>query len=449
MGDQRGGVEGFHLRAHQVERPGRARHVGHGHVEHRPRTPAHAGDQRQDIRRHECDGVLRDRCRRQPRQLALGTQGRIRDGVQTLGGRLDVGTEIGDDEGDGVAGFLIVCRAYRNRNTGRERPLGQLADLAQVTAQRPAADREHDIVDRHVGVRRQRLEFAQRVELGGIAPLRLDPAVEHRRRRRERQARRTGGRTRALEHAAHDTREARQRAHLLGRAAHKLRDRAIEPRADFARRAFAAFFRLHGPERWPVHVAGVIGQRARELAHAGDAVDQRMVQLDIDREPVAFQPLDEMRLPRRVAKIQWMTVQARGQFAEFALAAGIRQRRVAEVILDVDLVEQLPFRGDVTQSARAQPMIPGRVGLGEAVIVLDDSSRQILRRVIGHPERQQAAHLHGRVFRFDVQPGRIDQIEALGLHRRHLLFAHTSAVYTGAIITTGMGTTSVYAACRF
>ncbi len=70
---------------------------------------------------------------------------------------------------------------------------------------------------------------------------------------------------------------------------------------------------------------------------AGDAVDERVVGLGDQREPVALEPLDQPGLPQRLVPVERLGGDPRGQQKQLLLAAGRRQRRVADVVLDVEV----------------------------------------------------------------------------------------------------------------
>ena len=70
-------------------------------------------------------------------------------------------------------------------------------------------------------------------------------------------------------------------------------------------------------------VVGVLRQAALEQPHAGVAVDEGVVDLDVGREAVARQPLDDVQLPRGPAEVERVGVQPRDEHAELALAPGL------------------------------------------------------------------------------------------------------------------------------
>ena len=80
------------------------------------------------------------------------------------------------------------------------------------------------------------------------------------------------------------------------------------------------------------------------------AVDRRVVELDVEGEAAGrnagdvVEPLDHVRLPQRLAAIERPRVDARHLDAELAPVAGLRQRDVAHVELDVHLGVLDPVR---------------------------------------------------------------------------------------------------------
>src|SRR5688572_5973468 len=83
-------------------------------------------------------------------------------------------------------------------------------------------------------------------------------------------------------------------------------------------------------------------KRPRELGPRF-AVDQRVMHLGVEREATrrharhVVEPLDHVRLPKRLAAIERPGVQARDLDAELAPVAGLRQRDVSHVELDIEV----------------------------------------------------------------------------------------------------------------
>jgi hypothetical protein len=98
-----------------------------------------------------------------------------------------------------------------------------------------------------------------------------------------------------------------------------------------------------------------------QQSHAADAVNQRMVHLGVEREPVVFQPFNNMAFPERTGEIQRVGMQAGNQNAQFTFAAGAWKCRVADVVIKVDLFVDLPGRHQqATQVAGERQLVtPG------------------------------------------------------------------------------------------
>jgi hypothetical protein len=103
-------------------------------------------------------------------------------------------------------------------------------------------------------------------------------------------------------------------------------------------------------------------QQHRDLGTRLD-VDRRVVDLRQDREAVRrqvekrVQPLDQVGLPQRPRQVERPSVDPRGLDAELAPVAGLRQRDVAHVILDVEPLVLDPVRV-VELERHAQQLLP-------------------------------------------------------------------------------------------
>ena len=80
-------------------------------------------------------------------------------------------------------------------------------------------------------------------------------------------------------------------------------------RAEFA--ADAQILAAARPGRRQVADAGVVGERVHGQVHGRHAVHDRMVNLGVNGETVAFQPFDQMRLPQRAMSVEQGAVQPR------------------------------------------------------------------------------------------------------------------------------------------
>ena len=66
-----------------------------------------------------------------------------------------------------------------------------------------------------------------------------------------------------------------------------------------------------------------------------------MMQLAVQSKAPALQAFDQVDLPQRAVEVHRVRMQARNEDAQLALAAGIGQCRMPQVILQVDLVSDL------------------------------------------------------------------------------------------------------------
>ncbi len=111
------------------------------------------------------------------------------------------------------------------------------------------------------------------------------------------------------------------------------------------------------------HLLGIAGQRAHYQPHPAHPVDERVVHLAVDREAVTFQALDQVDLPQRPVEVELVAVQARDQDAQLALTPGMRQRRVADVIVEIDVVRSPASSADGRRSS-APPRASGSTAAG-------------------------------------------------------------------------------------
>ena len=112
--------------------------------------------------------------------MALGRERGAGDRAQPLERVGDVRAELGHDHADRSAHRLILGLAQVDGDACRERALGHARVLAEVAAQGAAAQIEHDVVERAGGRVRQRPHAAERVLLGGEAPLPAEASAEGR-----------------------------------------------------------------------------------------------------------------------------------------------------------------------------------------------------------------------------------------------------------------------------
>jgi hypothetical protein len=102
-------------------------------------------------------------------------------------------------------------------------------------------------------------------------------------------------------------------------------------------------------------------------------------------------------IPRRTGQVHRLAVQAGDQLAQLAFAAGLRQRGVPDVVLEVEFFQFNPGRPRMRQPGTAQAVVPRRHELLGRAQVRHQVAQEIWRRVLGHDERHQPGDVHRRV----------------------------------------------------
>ena len=209
---------------------------------------------------------------------------------------------------------------------------------------------------------RDPLHALELVLLGREAALSGDPLAEHRLRPavgRLQRARVDGG-EREVEPGAREPR--RRGCALAQRAPSGTRSGSEDPSSSSVSvsrgaRAPSATVQKEG-------VPGSFGslrERAHDQAHAADAVHERVVDLAVHREAVAFEALDQVDLPQRPVEVELVAVQSRDEHAELALAARVRECGVAHVVVEVDVVDLAHQRQARADERRLEELqVPGR-----------------------------------------------------------------------------------------
>ena len=187
--------------------------------------------------------------------------------------------------------------------------------------------------------------------------------------------------------------------------------------------------RPDGPRGQHPACVGVSRQDPAQQADAADAVDLGVVGLHVERPAVLLQALDHVALPERVAPVHLGGVQPRDQHPELPLGARTGQGRVAQVVVQVDLVvRQLGpagHRGHLEQVVVRRPEL---AHLAPPVDEVLDEGRLAVR----HPEGGEHPHLHRGPVALGEEPGRVVDLEQLAGH-----LASLSSVTLGGIPTPG------------
>jgi hypothetical protein len=194
---------------------------------------------------------------------------------------------------------------------------------------------------------------------------------------------------------------------------------------------------LGGPGRRHAVLVGVRGQHALHQPHRGHAVDQGVVHLAVDPDPAVAQALDDVHLPQRPLEGQPGAVQPAAQLEQLTDPAGLGQRAVPDVVLDVELLvlgpEPLPGRRDRPVRPLAEQR--RRVVVGEHVVeqVLDERAPGTL----GLAEQLEAPDVHRLAAVLGEQEAR-----GRGVHRcghRGTFRSEVVSVATRASFTPGAG----------
>ena len=148
------------------------------------------------------------------------------------------------------------------------------------------------------------------------------------------------------------------------------------------------------PHRGEAALVGIGGQDPLQQPHRGDAVHQRVVHLGVHRDAPVTQPLDQVHLPQRPLQGQPGAVQPAAQLEQLADPAGLRERAVPEVVLQVEVLvlgpEPLAGRGHRAVRALEEQRSRLLVGQHLLVEVLDE----VPSRPLGLVEQLEAADVH-------------------------------------------------------
>ncbi len=168
------------------------------------------------------------------------------------------------------------------------------------------------------------------------------------------------------------------------------------------------------PRRGHVALVGVGGEHAGEQPHRRDTVDQRVVGLGVHRDPAVAQALDDRGLPQRSLPGEPGAVQARAQLEQLADAAGLGQRAVPHVVLDVELVVGLPHQLAGRARRAVRVLEEERGDLLDVAHLLVHLADVVAPRTLRLLEQLQAPDVHGHVAVLGEQEsgrGGIDRVD--------------------------------------
>jgi hypothetical protein len=167
-----------------------------------------------------------------------------------------------------------------------------------------------------------------------------------------------------------------------------------------------------------VAFVGARREAPHEDAHAREPIDERVVDLEVDRDPPALEPFDEVHLPGGTVEVEWVAVEARDENAELALVAGRRQGGAAHVVLEVEGLVLDPALQRAREKVRvAELEVPRRVDRRLAPQFVHELPLEVARPVLGRRERHERADVHHGFARLAREEGAIEGVQWVA--RRH------------------------------
>ena len=145
-----------------------------------------------------------------------------------------------------------------------------------------------------------------------------------------------------------------------------------------------------------------------ERRHTREPVHRAVVNLDVDGERVPLEPFDEMVLPQRAAAVERNGVQSSDQGPQFLHAAGLGQRLVTDVVVEVQLVFEHPHRVVDAERRRLEPAAIGRQQFKSRRHMLAETRKEIVPRR-RRLEDRHAGDMHGRLGRLRVEEERVEK----------------------------------------
>ena len=157
-----------------------------------------------------------------------------------------------------------------------------------------------------------------------------------------------------------------------------------------------------------------VEQDGRQI-DAGDAVDERVVGLEDEREAIVLEPFDQPALPQRLGAIELLGDDPARELEQLLLGSGRGERRVAHVVLEIERWVVGPQRAAGLERRRAQPLPVARHEVQAAAdmiqVVLECRWRPI--------EDEHRADVHVRRLPFLMQERRVDRSQAVEMLLRH------------------------------
>jgi hypothetical protein len=320
--------------------------------------------------------------------------------------------QLDEQRGEYVAlGPHVLASADVDRDLAAEPGLRRLfAAGQQQPAQGARRDREHDVVDGPAEPVLDRLQVVEPEVHGGEAARGAQPAVEAGLRRADQLLvdRQVGDRNGARERVAGVQEQAGTGARALEQQV------GVEPRVDG----------VVGARDGDRPVRGRAAPRRARLGVQQDAadvdrphaVDQAMVRLGGQRPAAAGEAVEQDHLPQRPAAVDPVREEVGEPLLQLGIAAGRRERRVADVVGDGEVRHRLPVRPGQVSRARAREAHAVARQLEQAPVemaahLLDVGGAAAAQRVEHH--RRAEVHRRAVVGLLEVEEHRVQGAELL------------------------------------
>ncbi len=175
----------------------------------------------------------------------------------------------------------------------------------------------------------------------------------------------------------------------------------------------AGGFRVRRPFRRfrPVRLRAEIHDDGEQV-RTGDAVDQGMVRLGQHGPASVLEALDHPDLPQRLRAVELLRHDASHQLAQLALAAGGGQRRVAQVVLDVEMRVVHPDRASQLEGNGADLLAVARDEVELGIHHGDD----VAERRRGALEDGDRGNVHVGHVVLDVEERGVQRAQAIRAH---------------------------------
>jgi hypothetical protein len=154
-------------------------------------------------------------------------------------------------------------------------------------------------------------------------------------------------------------------------------------------------------------------EQDRGYVNPRHAVDQAVVGLRDDRETVVLETVDEPHLPQRLRAIEALREHAGGEGQELLFRSRGGQRRVADVVVEVEPGIVDPARPALAEGDEAKLLAKPR---DEVQAGLDVGAKVVERGCRALEERGRG-HVHVRRASLEVQEGCVEAAEAIAVHR--------------------------------